>query len=117
MLYAPFLFENRVVAYEVKSFDWQHITSESAFNTEVVDQYFGDADGKSVAKSDGTIAGEFGGKKLSGTWQWKDGYFCRSSTLGDLEIGNDCLVIEVTDRRMRLTLDNGAGPSIIYDRQ
>ena len=104
-------------AYQLQSFNWRHITSESVFTEEVVDQYFGDDGGKSIAKSDGTIEGDFGGQKLSGTWQWQDGYFCRTSTLGDLDIGSDCLVIEVTDKQMRLTLGKGEGPSIIYDRK
>lgn len=117
LVYAPFLFGNTVAAYQAESFNWRHITSESIFETEVVDQFFGDEGGQSVAKSDGTIEGEFGGEKLSGTWAWEDGHFCRTSTLGDLDIGSDCLVIEVTDAQMRLTLAEGNGPSIIYDRK
>ena len=117
IIYTPFLFENTIAAYQLQSFNWRHITSESVFIEEVVDQYFGDDGGKSIAKSDGTIEGDFGGQKLSGTWQWQDGYFCRTSTLGDLDIGSDCLVIEVTDKQMRLTLGKGEGPSIIYDRK
>lgn len=117
LVYAPFLFGNTVTAYQAESFNWRHITSETVFEAEVVDQFFGDDGGQSVAKSDRTIEGEFGGEKLSGTWAWENGLFCRTSTLGDLDIGSDCLVIEVTETQMRLTLAEGNGPSIIYDRK
>lgn len=117
IVYTPFLFGNKVSAYKAASINWRHITSAASFNSQVVDQFFGDEGGSSVAKSDGTIEGNFGGQVLSGTWTWKDGMFCRTSTLGDLDIGSDCLVIEVTDLQMRLTLDQGNGPSIIYNRK
>ena len=117
IVYAPFLFGNTVAAYQLNAFNWRHITSEFAFGTEVVGQFFGDDGGSSIAKADGTIEGEFGGETLSGTWAWNDGFFCRTSTLGDLDLGSDCLVIEVADTQMRLTLDRGEGPSIIYDRK
>lgn len=117
IVYAPFLFANTVGAYQMTSFNWRQVTSAEVFAIEVVDQFFGDEGGQSVAKADGTIEGEFGGQVLSGTWHWQDGLFCRTSTLGDLDIGSDCLVIEVTDQQMRLTLARGNGPSIIYDRK
>ncbi|MEO9862833.1 MAG: hypothetical protein ABJM61_05295 [Yoonia sp.] len=116
IVYAPLLFGNAVAAYQPDSFNWRHITSEEVFGTEVVDQFFGDEGGQSVAKSDGTIEGEFGGQVLSGTWAWEDEMFCRTSMLGDMDIGSDCLVIEVTDEQMRLTMGQGEGPSVIYDR-
>lgn len=117
IVYAPLLFGNKVVAYQLEGFSWTRISTADGFADQVVDQLFGDDAGESVAKSDGTIAGNFGGQELVGTWEWDGELFCRDSKLGDMNIGLDCLVIEVTDSQMRLTLQKGMGPSVIYDRK
>lgn len=117
IVYAPLLFAGKVTALQLAPFTWSRVTTADGFTAKVADQYFGDEGGQSIAKSDGTISGTFGGQKLSGTWEWKDGYFCRTSTLGEMDLGSDCLVIEVTRNQMRLTLNEGHGPSVIYDRK
>lgn len=117
ILYAPMLFANKVAAFKMEGINWRHIRSAASFNENVVDHLFGDADGQSIARSNGTIEGTFGERKLTGTWEWQDEYFCRQSQLGEIDLGADCLVIELTDTQMRLTLNKGNGPSVIYDRK
>lgn len=117
VLYAPFLFGNKVSAYELVPFEWTQVSSQSFFEEQVMDQAFGEEAGQSVAHADGTITGEFGGEQLTGTYEFRDGYFCRKSMLGDMDLGADCIVLEVTDTQLRLNLLEGRGLSVIYDRQ
>ncbi len=117
VVYAPLLFAGKVAAYRLNEFEWHHVTDAGEFSKRVVGQYFGDEAGASVAKSDGTIEGNFSGKTLSGTWAWEGEYFCRESQLGDIDLGSDCIVIELTENKMRLTLDKGKGTSVIYRKQ
>lgn len=124
-LYAPLLFTGKLAAYRLQGTDftsttfqkWTHLTTKEDFLAKVADTYFGDEGGQSVAKSDGTIEGDFGGKKLKGTWEWSDTYFCRTSTLGNMDLGHDCIVIDVTDYQIRLTLQKGSGMSVVYDKK
>ncbi|MFT5701103.1 MAG: hypothetical protein ACI8ZB_003992 [Desulforhopalus sp.] len=124
-LYAPLLFTGKLAAYRLQGTDftsttfqkWNHVTTKEDFLAKVADTYFGDEGGQSAAKSDGTIEGDFGGKKLKGTWEWDTTYFCRTSTLGDMDLGHDCIVIDVTDYQMRLTLQKGNGMSVVYDKK
>ena len=83
----------------------------------VANKYFGEEGGQSVATSDGNIMGNFGGKILAGTWEWSDNYFCRSSTIGEFDLGHHCLQIEVTNSKMCLTLNKGQGISVSYDKK
>lgn len=116
-LYAPLLFGNKLVAYKLSTEAWHRVTTKAEYLAQAADVRFGDAGGSSVANRDGRITGSFGGMTLQGSWDWQDNYFCRTSTLGDINLGHDCLVIELTPNQMRLTLEKGRGVSVIYDRQ
>lgn len=96
---------------------WTRILTEEDYLENCADVYFGEDAGQSIATSDGRIMGNFGGQELKGTWHWADGYFCRTSTIGETDLGSDSIVIEITDSKMRLTLEKGEGPSVVYDRK
>lgn len=97
--------------------NWTRLTTKDQFLKHVADAYFGDEGGQSVATSDGKVEGKFGGEDLKGTWYWEDDFFCRTSTLGDLDLGFDRIVIDVAKGKMRLTLQEGQGPSVVYDKK
>ncbi len=113
-LYAPFLFGNKLIAYNLVPEKWTRLKTKNDYLKYGADNYYGEAGGMSVATSDGKIKGEFAGQQLSGTWEWKDTYFCRTSNLGDLDLGYNCIAIDVTNTKMRLTLDKGTGLQVVY---
>lgn len=114
-IYAPYLFNNKLIAYQKVA--WDSITTKAEYIEKAADNYYGDAGGTSIATSDGKITGEFGGMELKGTWDWQDEYFCRASTLGTMDLGSDCIQIDVTDTKMRLVLNKGTGMSVVYDKK
>ncbi|WP_075590172.1 antibiotic biosynthesis monooxygenase [Labilibacter marinus] len=114
-LYLPYIFGDKVAAYKIVKETWKRVTTKEEYLELCADNYYGDAGGSSVASKDGKISGSFGGKELKGTWEWKGEFFSRTSTLGDMDLGYDELLIEVTDTKMRLTLDKGNGISIVYN--
>lgn len=59
----------------------------------------------------GTITGKAGGRKVTGSWAWKDGYFCRTMFWGKREIPYNCQLVEWNGRKMRFTTDRGKGDS------
>lgn len=97
--------------------NWHRITTKAEYLVKCADVMFGDAEGSSIATTEGEIHGKFGDQVLSGTWDWDGEYFYRTSTLGDLDLGSDWIVIEVTPTKMRLTLEKGNGPQVVYDRK
>jgi len=61
---------------------------------------------------DGRIDGSALGDKVTGSWAWQDGYFCREMDWGGTEIPYNCQLVEVReDGTMRFTVDQGAGES------
>lgn len=114
-IYAPYLFDNKLVAYQKVT--WDRVTTKEEYLEKGADNYYGDAGGTSIATSDGIIKGEFSGMKLKGTWEWEGEYFCRTSTLGSIDLGSDCIQIDVTDTKMRLILNKGKGMSVVYDKK
>ena len=65
---------------------------------------------------DGKISGDALGWKITGTWSWKDGYFCREMDWGGTEIPYNCQLVEVReDGKMRFTVDQGAGESAEFN--
>ena len=59
---------------------------------------------------DGQILGRAFGQKVSGDWDWKDGFFCRDLYLGGRELDPDnCQLVEIKGNTVRFTSDMGQG--------
>jgi len=64
---------------------------------------------------DGKITGSALGTPVAGTWNWRDGYFCRQLTWRSREIGFNCQLVEAKGtQQMRFTVDRGAGNSATF---
>jgi hypothetical protein len=64
---------------------------------------------------DGRIDGSALGWDITGSWAWKDGYFCREMDWSGMEIDYNCQLVEVSaDRSMRFTVDQGKGDSATF---
>ncbi len=59
--------------------------------------------------SAGQIKGKAYGKQVTGTWQWKGGYFCRSIMWGSRDLGPNCEVVKVDGNILRFITDHGKG--------
>lgn len=62
----------------------------------------------------GTLRGRALGSDVSGTWDWKDGYFCREILWSDVEIPHNCQLVEQNADKLRFTSDRGAGRSAAF---
>ena len=60
-------------------------------------------------KPDGKITGNAFGFKISGAWDWRDGYFCRNLNWGGSDIGTNCQEVKINGRTLRFTSDQGTG--------
>lgn len=64
---------------------------------------------------DGRIAGEAMGWGVTGTWEWRDGYFCREMDWSGYRVAPNCQLVEANDRNhIRFTVDRGAGRSASF---
>ena len=57
----------------------------------------------------GKIAGTGAAWKVSGDWQWKDGYFCRTLIWGEENYGYNCQAVYINGQNLRFVSDQGAG--------
>lgn len=65
---------------------------------------------------DGTIKGRAMGWEVTGSWHWKDGYFCREMNWSGTPIDYDCQLVEARgDEKLRFTVNRGAGDSAAFD--
>ena len=65
-----------------------------------------------TVRPDGRIEGSALGWGVTGTWSWKDGYFCREMDWSGKPIPWNCqLVEERAGRELRFTVDRGEGES------
>jgi len=58
---------------------------------------------------DGLISGRAFGTAVSGTWQWSDGYFCRTLDTVTRDFPLNCQLVESDGRTIRFTADKGTG--------
>jgi hypothetical protein len=64
---------------------------------------------------DGRITGRALGWALTGSWDWKDGFFCREIDWSGYAIPLNCQLVEVRDgEELRFTVDRGAGDSASF---
>lgn len=59
----------------------------------------------------GNISGRGAAWEISGNWQWKGGYLCRSLQWGGDDLGYNCQSVEADGAKVRITSDKGAGDS------
>lgn len=58
---------------------------------------------------DGQISGSAVTRPVTGDWQWKEGYFCRSLFWGQRDLGYNCQEVSVSGKKVRFTFDEGEG--------
>lgn len=62
-------------------------------------------------RPNGTIVGRAIRWPITGTWEWRDGYFCRVMDWGGYEISPNCQQVDVRGNTMKFTSDRGTGQS------
>lgn len=68
-----------------------------------------------VVHEDGEITGNALGWPVVGTWQWKNGYFCREMDWSGTAVPYNCQLVEkVSDTEVRFTVDEGKGDSAVF---
>lgn len=64
----------------------------------------------------GTINGSALGWDITGSWDWKDGYFCREMDWSGKAIDYNCQLVEARGtEKLRFTVDKGTGDSASFD--
>jgi len=64
---------------------------------------------------DGRIEGSALGWAITGSWDWKDGYFCREMDWSGMAIDYNCQLVEAQGaEKLRFTVDQGAGDSAVF---
>lgn len=62
-----------------------------------------------VVEPDGDIGGRAFGRPVTGDWDWRNGYFCRSLNVGSDPLEFNCQLVERNDDVLRFTADEGDG--------
>lgn len=63
----------------------------------------------------GQITGDALGWNVTGSWAWKDGYFCRDMAWGGDPIPYNCQLVEIRNgNEVRFTSDQGTGDSASF---
>lgn len=68
-----------------------------------------------IVADSGEINGAAWGWDITGTWDWRDGYFCRQLYWGGDDIGYNCQMVSArSGDEMRFTSDMGVGDSASF---
>ncbi len=90
------------------------IETEQEFRSKLIDKRLVNHRGDwAMIKADGTIDGMFEGKKLTGTWYWKDGELCRDARLNDRDF-KDCQIWAVDGNMATVVRHDGQGEKVEY---
>lgn len=61
--------------------------------------------------ADGKITGRGATWDVTGSWDWKNGFFCRDLNWGGDDLGYNCQAVLANGSEMRFIADQGAGQS------
>ena len=66
-----------------------------------------------IVHANGTFSGKsLEGAKVSGKWNWRGQYFCRSGTIGNETLAYDCQEAYVSRNKLRLVRNRGRGSTV-----
>lgn len=95
--------------------DATDITTEAAFRAAVVGKTLTFMDNTLVVNSNGTISGPWDGSGITGTWEWRGGFWCRVVTIGDGPTRpEDCQKWSISGNVATVSRDRGNGASFDY---
>lgn len=66
---------------------------------------------KLQVRPDGSIKGRGVRWDVTGSWSWKNGFFCRDLNWGGDDLGYNCQEVRANGSEMRFTSDQGSGDS------
>ena len=89
--------------------EFVRITKLSQFKTAIIGKTLSAGKVRVVIAVDGTWGGTAKRGKVSGTWKWRRGYWCRVGTVGSNLLAEDCQEISVSGKKMRLIRNRGSG--------
>lgn len=92
------------------------VTSESQFMSIVQGKTLNRAPAiRLEVKPNGQIEGSAVSWPVTGSWSWRDGFFCRDLDWGEMDIGYNCQQVTMdSGNRIRFTSDRGAGDSAAF---
>lgn len=100
------------------SAEWQQIFDQNTFDAQVVDTSFQDSAGNWFRfNSDGSLSGGSGGKDLTGTWRFDNGFACFDRKLGKERLPSDCIVVLINGEQLVTVRNQGKGRQTQYTRQ
>ncbi|WP_380053660.1 hypothetical protein ACFE33_11890 [Falsihalocynthiibacter sp. SS001] len=102
-----------VISTNDVSRDSSVIKTEEAFRAYVAGRplYLGDGNNLFIHQ-DGTISGVFGGEQMTGNWEWRRGYYCR--TLASHSQDSDCQLFLLIENGVIGIRDRGQGAQFTY---
>ena len=95
----------------------RRITTKQGFGNLVAGRTFTNELGSGMCLGDGTMTGEFDGRKLTGYWYWEDQFFCRDIRLGDRHLDSDCQIVFISGDELTVIRKRGKGETETYRLQ
>ncbi len=85
------------------------ITDRSEFVAAVEGKSLTSAAVRLNVQPDGQIEGRAFGMAVTGTWDWQDGYFCRTLDTAAQDFPLNCQQVDTDGATLRFTADKGTG--------
>jgi len=89
--------------------DTARVSSRADFIALVQDRALTQTGIRLNVRPDGRIEGRALGFQVTGSWNWKDGFFCREMQAGARKIDFDCQLVERNGDALRFTALRGKG--------
>ncbi len=91
----------------------EEIESKTKFTDLIVGKKLVQGETWVIIHKDGTVEGKGpNGGSISGTWEWKNRYYCREIVIVGEVTPHDCQVVSIEDNTVTFTHKDGAGASV-----
>lgn len=94
--------------------EFKRITTLDQFKANLVGRTIVGGGARMIIGDSGTVTGTARAGKVSLTWKWQGSFFCRTGTVGNEKLSNDCQQIWIKGRTVRFVRDRGTGSTAEY---
>lgn len=97
--------------------DFERVKAKTEFNRIIAGRKAVADWGWVISQPNGTIVGQVNGDKAAGSWEWKNGFWCRTINIGSTGMPYDCQAVFLKGNTVVFIRDNGQGDQVVLNLQ
>ncbi|MDD9724565.1 hypothetical protein PVV74_03755 [Roseovarius sp. SK2] len=106
-----------MLALPASASDFERVETKAEFDRVIVGRKAVASWGWVISQPNGTVVGQVDGEKAAGSWEWKNGFWCRTISFGSKDMPHDCQAVFHKGSTAIFIRDKGQGDQVVLTLQ